>query len=221
LLLIGTRTGRLRLLDVPEFGMMDIDFSNGEVQSVHLGGQIITDAGEMLPKLSAVVQSQSGMFEFRLHPVTSIDREKPIMVNQLVMSLVCHVDEQLLRQRRAMSPKHWYILENDPPVVWIEPELNGFYLQAWPHLAAGTHLDKLAERMALEVGIVHQNLTNLRLLGLIRLADESQEQPAVLQDEVQDKVSRMSNDFRRAQRAASEISKMSSRLPSVALKKMS
>jgi len=37
LLLIGVRTGRLRLLDVPEFGIMDVDFSNGEVQSMHMG----------------------------------------------------------------------------------------------------------------------------------------------------------------------------------------
>ncbi|HUB66693.1 MAG TPA: hypothetical protein VL981_04335, partial [Candidatus Methylacidiphilales bacterium] len=74
---------------------MDIDISNGEVQGMHLGGQSFTIAEEMVAKLSAVVQSQAGMFEFNLQPVASIARERPLMVNSLVMSLVCHVDEQL------------------------------------------------------------------------------------------------------------------------------
>jgi hypothetical protein len=219
LLLIGTRTGRLRLLDVPEFGIMDVDFSNGEVQALHLGGQSLTVAEEMVAKLSAVVQAQAGMFEFRLCPVSSVARERPVLVNHLVMALVYHVDEQLLREQRAMSPKHWYILEESPPDVWIEPELNGFFLQAQPHLVAGIHLDELAQCLGLEVSQTYQNLTNLRLLGLIKLID-GDSSPASTKAEVQEKVSRMSNDFLRAQRAATEIKKVTSRLPLVTMKKM-
>lgn len=220
LLLIGTRTGRLRLLDVPEFGIMDLDFSNSEVQAMHLGGQTLTLAEEMVAKLSAVVQSQSGMFEFRLQPVSSVPREQPIVVNQLVMSLVYHVDEQLLHQQRAISPKHWYILEVYPPEVWIEPELNVFFLQARPHLVSGIHLDQLSELLGLDVSLAHQNLTNLRLLGLIKLIDGSEGPLAPAKVEVEEKVSRMTNDFLRAQRAASEINKISSRLPAVTVKKL-
>ena len=220
LLLIGTRTGRLRLLDVPEFGIMDVDFSNGEVQAMRLGGQTLTAAEDMVAKLSAVVQSQAGMFEFSLHPVASVSRAQPVMTNHLVMSLVYHVDEQLLRQQMAMSPQHGYILEVNPPQVWIEPELNVFFLQARPHLASGTHLDHLAELLGLDVAQTHQNLTNLRLLGLVKLIDGSEGPMAPAKVEVQEKVSRMSNDFLRAQRAASEINKVTSRLPAVTVKKL-
>ena len=220
LLLIGTRTGRLRLLDVPEFGMMEVDFCNSEVQAMHLGGRLLTAAEDMVAKLSAVVQSQAGMFEFRLLPVASVPRAKPLMINQLVMSLVYHVDEQLLKQQRAMSPRHCYILEANPAEVWIEPELNVFFIQARPHLAAGVHLDHLAELMGLDVAQTHQNLTNLRLLGLVKLIDASEGPSTPAQVEVQEKVSRMSNDFLRAQRAASEINKVTSRLPAVTVKKL-
>jgi hypothetical protein len=221
LLLIGTRTGRLRLLDVPEFGIMDIDFSNGEVQAMHLGAQTFTVAEEMVAKLSAVVQSQAGMFEFNLQPVASIQRERPLMVNSLVMSLVCHVDEQLVRQQLAMSPKHWYILEPCAPDVWIEPELNAFFIQSRSHLASGVYLKDLARLMGLEVAQVHQSLTNLRLLGLIRLVDGMESPVDPIQVEVEEKVSRRSNDFLRAQRATSVISKITSRLPEVTVKKLS
>jgi hypothetical protein len=220
LLLIGTRTGSLRLLDVPEFGMMEVDFSNGEVQTLHLGGQTLTEAKEMVSKLSAVVQAQGGMFEFRLHPVSSVSREQPILVNHLVMSLVHDVDEQLHRQQMAMSPKHWYIIEECVPDIWIEPELNDFFHRARPYLVAGIHLDELAQLMGLEVALVHQNLTNLRLLGLIKLIDGEAEPSASDKVAVQEKVSRMSNDFLRAQRAANEIKKLTSRLPAVTVKKM-
>jgi hypothetical protein len=220
LLLIGTRTGRLRLLDVPEFGMMEVDFSNGEVQALHLGGQTLTEAQEMVTKLSAVVQAQGGMFEFRLHPVSSVAREQPILVSHLVMSLVYDVDEQLHRQQKAMSPKHWYIIEDCAPDVWIEPELNDFFHHARPYLVPGIHLDELAQLMGLEVSLVHQNLTNLRLLGLIKQIDGETELPESDKVEVHEKVSRMSNDFLRAQRAANEIKKLTSRLPAVTVKKM-
>jgi hypothetical protein len=220
LLLIGTRTGRLRLLDVPEIGIMDIDFSNGEVQAMHLGGQTFTVAEEMVAKLSAVVQSQAGMFDFNLHPVASVSREKPVLVNHLVMSLVYHVDEELLRQRMAMSPKNWYLLETSPPDVWIEPELNVFFLQARPHMVSGIHLDELAKLMGLDVSQVHQNLTNLRLLGLIKLMDGVECPLAPINVGVEEKVSRMSNDFLRAARATTVINKITGRLPEVTVKKL-
>ena len=70
LLLIGVRTGRLRLLDVPEFGIMDFDFSNGEAQAMHLGSKTLTEAGEMIEKLSAVVQARASMFGAVSIPLT-------------------------------------------------------------------------------------------------------------------------------------------------------
>ena len=211
LLLIGTRTGRLRLLDVPEFGIMNIDFSNGQVHALQIGNKILTESRDMIAKLSAVVQSQGGMFEFRIHPVESVLRQQPLLVNELVMSLVCYVDEQIAAQSTAAAMHHWYILEAYQPDIWIEPELHGFYILAMPHLAVGVHLDELAQKMDLPLSDVHRNLTNLRLLGLIKMIDGAKT-PAGGEVDMEEKIARKSNEFLRASRAATEIKKISARL---------
>lgn len=213
LLLIGARTGRLRLLDVPAFGVLELDCFNGQVHSMYLGEATFTEVHEMIEKLSPVVQTQTGMFEFRAHAVVPVHRAQPLFINQLVMSLVCHVDEQLARRKTADHGHQWYMLESPQPEIWIEPELHEFFLAAKPFLVHGTYRDVLAERLKLNSGIVHTHLTNLRLLGLIKLIDGVETVP--LTKELKEKISRKSNDFLRASRAASEIHRVSGHLPRI------
>jgi hypothetical protein len=214
LLLIGMRTGRLRLLDVPEFGIMDVDLSNGEVQAMYLGKDTYTESDDMIQKLSAVVQAQGGMFEFRLRPVASVSRSHPLLVNQLVMSLVCYVDELVAQQRALTSPEHQYVLTSPQPEIWIEPELNEFFHQARPFLANGMALLDLASQLHMDYETVHMHLTHLRLLGLLKLVNMSD--PVQRNEmEVHETISRKSNEFLRAARAVGEIKKVSGNLPHV------
>ena len=212
LLLIGVRTGRLRLLDVPEFGVLEIDFFNGEVHTLHLGDRALTDPVELIEKLSAVVQTKAGMFEFRMRSVIPVSRPRPLTATQLVMSLVCHVDEQVARQQAV--PHHWYTLETPQPEIWIEPELHEFFLAAKPFLTTGAYRDDLAERLKLSLDVVHKHLTNLRLLGMIKLIDGAQTVP-LAGVEVQEKISRKSNEYLRASRAAGEIQRITGKLPPI------
>jgi len=214
LLLIGVRTGRLRLLDVPEFGIMDVDLSNGEVQAMHLGNKQFTEAGDMIEKLSAVVQAQGGMFEFRAHPVTEVPRSRPLIVNHLVMSLVCHVDELVARQKEDASHNYWYKLVSPQPEIWIEPELHSFFMAACSHLSFGIQLEELANRLQLDPNVVQQNLSNLRLLGLVKLTDGS-DTVRLEGGNLQEQVSRKSNEFLRASRAVGEMKRISGKLPAV------
>ncbi len=211
LLLIGVRTGRLRLLDVPEFGIMDLDLSNGEVQAMYLGSETYTESEAMIQKLSAVVQAQAGMFEFRLQPVASVSRPQSLQVNQLVMSLVCYVDELIAQQKAYTSPEHHYLLAVPQPEIWVEPELNQFFHLARPHLTSGMSLLDLASELNMELETVHMHLTHLRLLGLLRmvnLADPVQRNEL----EVQETISRKSNEFLRASRAVGEIKKITGKV---------
>ena len=212
LLLIGVRTGRLRLLDVPEYGVMDVDFSNGEAHALYLGKETFTECGDMVSRLSTVVQAQTGMFEFRTQVVTPVARPKALTVNELVMTLVCHVDEQMARQRIPVSPHCWYVLEVIQPEIWIEPDLLNFFLAARSFLVTGIHPDDLAERMNLDLSAVNKNLTNLRLLGQIKMIDGAETVP-LANISVQEDITRKSSDFRRASRVG-EIVK-TSKLPPI------
>lgn len=212
LLLIGARTGRLRLLDVPEFGILEVDFFNGEVHSLHIGKQTLTEITDLIDKLSAVVQANGGMFEFKMHSVIPVPRPKPLTITQLVMSLVCHVDEQVARQQS--EPHHWYMLETPQPEIWIEPELHEFFAAALPALTTGVYSEELADKLQLDPTGVHTNLTNLRLLGLIKMIDGAKTVP-LSGVNVQEKVSRKTNDFLRASRVAGEIQRISGKLPQI------
>src|SRR5271156_2646685 len=85
MLFIGHRTGRLRLLDVPEFGVLDIDIAKGEVQTMRIGISTFIETVMMLDKLSPIVQSQSGMFEFRAGPVSLAARAQAQSIHDLAM----------------------------------------------------------------------------------------------------------------------------------------
>jgi hypothetical protein len=214
LLLIGQRTGRLRLLDIPEFGMLEVDVFNGQAHSLYLGTKTFTEVSEMIEKLSSVVQAQTGMFEFRGQAVVPVVRAQPLFINQLVMSLVCHVDERMARQRATTTGHHWYMLQTPQPEIWIEPELHEFFLTAKPFLITGAYPDNLAERLKLDATTVHKNLTNLRLLGLVKLIDGVSTVPLARID-IEEKVSRKSSEFLKAARAASEIQRVTGNLPRI------
>ncbi len=169
LLLIGIRTGRLRLLDVPEFGVLDIDISEGEVQNMHMGASTFNEAGKMLDKLSAIVQSQSGMFEFRLTPVSLVPRAQALSIHDLAIKLVCHVDEQTAQQLVDLTVEQRHRLIIPQPEIWVEPELNQFFQDALPLLTAGVSQDDVARHLGMDPGLVYKHLTHLRLLGLTEL----------------------------------------------------
>ena len=216
LLLIGARTGRLRLLDVPEFGIMDIDFSEGKIQAMHMADNTFTESEDMVAKLSAVVEMQAGMFEFRLQPVVSVSRAQPLMVNQLVMTLVCYVDEKLEQLRASSSVRHRFFLVESPPDIWIEPELNIFFIMARQFLTPpGIYLDDLAQQLGVDLAVVHQNLTNLKLLGFVMSIEEDKiDQP--IEVNLDKTISQKAGEFLRASRAVGELRRVTGRLPKIA-----
>lgn len=99
LIMIAQRTGRLKLVDVPFLGHVEIDFENGEVQAMYVGRETLVDIEHMVANLSAVVQMKKCQFEFATGLVKPFPRETPVTITQLVMALVCYVDEQLERQK--------------------------------------------------------------------------------------------------------------------------
>jgi hypothetical protein len=200
LLLIGNRTGRLRLLDVPEFGVLDVDISGGEVQTMHMGGAAVHETTAMLDKLSAIVHTQAGMFEFRLGPVSLAARGQPLSTHDLALKLVCHVDEQA-SQAPGTTPEQMHRLVIPQPEIWVEPDLNQFFHEARALLTSGVSQDELAQKLGIDPGLVYKHLNHLRMLGLTELLDSEAPPPAQEEPTQQEEILRKSTVFIQTQTA--------------------
>jgi hypothetical protein len=159
------------------------------------------------------VQSERGIFEFRLTQVSLVVRLQSLTVHDLVMKLVCHVDEQTARQQLAPAAEQIHRLVVPQPEIWVDPELNQFFHAARSLLVAGATLADLAQQLQMEPELVHKNLTHLRLLGLIDL--NYGETPIRAEEEAKrrEDVARKGNALLRVTRMTANIRKLSSRLP--------
>ena len=173
LLLIGCRTGRLRLFDAPDFVPMEIDLSEGQAHGLHIGDTLVTVTPHIVAELSLLVESGEGMFEFAAQPIVSVQREDPLPISELVMLLVLHVDEKLAKQNALLAPQLFYMLENPTPEAAINPQLNLFYLQSRQLLSGGVRAEDLAEYLGLEQTLVKLSLDNLHQLGIVKLLETS------------------------------------------------
>jgi len=204
LLLIGTRTGRLRIYDLPEFAPVEMDLSEGEAHGLHIGDYFLTEPSEIVAELSFMVEAGDGMFEFSAQPVASVQRNEPLPIHEFVMLLVLHVDEKLAKQRAILAPQLFYMLETPPPKTSIDPGLNLFYQQSRQLLAGGVRFEDLADYLGLEEEVVRLNLDNLHQLGFVRLMETSDVE-ALRETIVEQEIFQKTNEFQLAGEAADLI----------------
>jgi hypothetical protein len=192
LLLIGTRTGRLRLYDAPEIVPIEMDVSEGRAHGLHIGEAFVTETPQIVAELSFLVETGDGMFEFAAQPIVSVLRNEPLQISELVMLLVLHVDEKLAKQHALLAPQLFYMLETPPPEIVIDPKLNLFYLQSRQLLAGGVRAEDLAEYLGLEEALVRLSLDSLHQLGVVKLLETSDVETLrgmMLEQEISDKSS--------------------------------
>src|SRR5476649_964439 len=91
LLFLGDRTGCLRVSDVPKFSDMELDLAEGHAHGLHLASCILTAKQEIVTLLSVIVEAGEGSFEFNDGPIVPVENKSPLLINDLVMSMVIHV----------------------------------------------------------------------------------------------------------------------------------
>jgi hypothetical protein len=173
LLLIGSRTGRLRIYGVPELTDVEMDLSEGHAHGLHIGDYFLTEPTQIVAELSFMVESGDGKFEFAAQPIVSVRRDEPLPISELVMLLVLHVDEKLAKQRALLAPQLFYLLEKQPPALNLDGDLNLFYQQSRQLLGGGVRAEDLAEYLGLEENLVRHNLDDLHQLGFVKLLETS------------------------------------------------
>ena len=210
LLLIGSRTGRLRVHDIPDLAADEMDLSEGHAHGLHIENHFLTDPTQIVAELSFMVESGEGMFEFTAQPIVSVPRESPLPISELVMLLVLHVDEKLAKQRALLAPQLFYMLETSPSEVEIDPSLNLFYHQSRQLLGGGVRSEDLAEYLGLDENLVRQNLDNLHQAGYVKLLETSDVE-TLRNMMLQQEISHKSNEFQLAVEA-SELIRRSGKL---------
>ena len=103
LLLIGSRTGRLRLYDAPDIVSIEMDLSEGHAHGLHIGESFLTETSQIVAELSFLIETGEGMFEFLAQPIVSVRHDRSLPINELVMLLVLHVDEKLAKQNAVSA----------------------------------------------------------------------------------------------------------------------
>ncbi len=204
LLLIGPRTGRLRIYDLPDYFPVELDLSDGEARGLRIGDYFLTEPSEIVSELSFMVEAGDGMFEFSVQPVGPAQREEPLPINEFVMLLVLHVDEKLAKQRALLAPQQFYLLKTPPPETSIDPGLNLFYSQCRHLLANGARYEDLADELGMEPETVRLNLDTLHQLGFVSLM-EATDAEALRETMVEQEIFQKSNEFQLAGEAANLI----------------
>jgi hypothetical protein len=203
LLLIGSRTGRLRIYDVPDLSPVEMDLSEGQAHGLHIGDHFLTETRQIVAELSFMVETGDGMFEFSAQPIVSVQRDEPLPINELVMLLVLHVDEKLARQRALLAPQLFYMLETRPEIE-IDSDLNLFYQQSRQLLAGGVRAEDLAEYLGLEEEFVRLNLDHLHQLGFVKLLETSDVE-SLREMMLQQEISQKTDEFQLAVEASDLI----------------
>ncbi|HEX4139127.1 MAG TPA: DUF4388 domain-containing protein [Candidatus Methylacidiphilales bacterium] len=210
LLLIGGRTGRLRLFDAPEFLPIEIDLSEGYAHGLHIGTTMLFEAAQIVAELSYAIETGNGRFEFTSQPIVSVPRDQPIAINELVMQLVLRVDEKLAKHRAVLAPELFYVLVAPVPTSELKGDLKLFFLQSRQLLSGGVRSQDLAEYLGIEDEVARLHLYHLHQLGLVRLI-ETTDVEALRETMVEQEIAEKTEDYQLAAEA-SDIIRRSGRL---------
>ena len=210
LLLIGSRTGRLRLCDAPEFVPMEIDLSQGFAHGLHIGDTMLQEQEQIVAELSFAIETGSGRFEFTCQPIVSVPREQPMAINELVMQLVLRVDEKLAKHQAVLAPELFYVLVAPVPASELGDDLRSFFLQSRHLLSGGVRSLDLSEYLGMDDEVTRLHLYHLHQLGLVRLIETNDVQE-LRETMVEQEITEKREDYQLAA-DASDIIRRSGRL---------
>jgi hypothetical protein len=171
LLLIGRRTGRLRLFNAEEYLPMELDLSEGCAHGLHLNGNVIVEPPQIVAELAYAIETGEGTFEFTPQPVETVARLHPLALTDLALQVVMYVDESQAKHRAVLDPELFYVLVPSRPAGDLRGELKRFFQQSRHLLSGGVRSEDLAEYLGVDEAMARLQLFHLHQLGLVRLVE--------------------------------------------------
>ena len=168
---IGSRTGRMKLLDVPGTEYMELDIATGYLCGLHTSGVPVEDPDRVLTHLSHALQASRGMFEFTILEPQYIRGSLQLPLQSLAMEMAYTVDQMNHETQKLFQPTSRFTLLQDPQ-VWLELELRQFFHYAREMIYGQATLHEIADYLGMEEHVTASHLSKLRALGIVDLAPE-------------------------------------------------
>jgi len=177
---IGSRTGRMKLLDIPGADLLELDTHAGYLYALCSGGQELENMDAVIEKLSIVLQAGRGMFEFTVMDEVHIRVGLTVPLQSLAMELAFNVDRMNDESQRLVNPNSRFVLLQEPQ-IWLEHDLRQFYHYAKEMIQNQSTLAEIADLLGTETRVVASHLSKLRLLGFVDFATEPNVSPLIPQ----------------------------------------
>lgn len=177
---IGSRTGRMKLLDIPGADLLELDMHAGYLYALSSGGQELETMEAVIEKLSVVLQAGRGMFEFTVMDEVQVRVGLTIPLQSLAMELAFNVDRMNDESQRLVNPSSRFVLLQEPQ-IWLEHDLRQFYHYAKEMIQNQSTLSEIADLLGTETRVVASHMGKLRLLGFVDIAPEPNVAPLIPQ----------------------------------------
>jgi hypothetical protein len=210
MLLLGNRTGILRLYDVPLHGHVEVEVREGRLNVLHIGTRTLSETTQILKELCAIVEQGHGMFEFQAEDAQAPAVEGLMPLKELVMLLIVEVDEAIARRQECLARNVAYSLNTPAPDIWIDKSLDNFLSKSRPYLIPGIGSGPLSERLGLKEDFVRVCLRNLCELGFLKEGQIHTGSPAISEGYISQE--RLVQDISELQKATNKLMEVCPRI---------
>ncbi|HYU35726.1 MAG TPA: DUF4388 domain-containing protein [Thermoanaerobaculia bacterium] len=164
--MVGRRTGRLLISDVPDQGSFELHLVDGSLRGLRIDHEDIDDPLRARDRLAALMEAPCGLFQFHRCAPERLHGALDLPLISLLMSLASAVDEISAYRERFLHPQaRFRRLAGE--AVRLADDLDQFAQKATPYLLQGTDAEELARALDISLDQVRLYLYKLRSLGWI------------------------------------------------------
>jgi hypothetical protein len=164
--MVGRRTGALLISGVSGLPPFQLLLADGALCALRFGAEAVNDPLQVRDKLAALMEAQSGTFEFQRRPAGSVTGRFRLPATSLLMAIASAVDEIGAYRDRFAHPRTRFKLLGGEE-VWLDEDLRLFLERATPSLLEGADAEELARELDLSLSQIQLHLYKLRSVGKV------------------------------------------------------
>lgn len=178
--MVGHFSGKMRFLGTPTGELLELHLMRGSLTALQVNQEPLQDILQVQDQLAALVNSNSGIFEFHRAAEDALDFDFSISIVTILMRLACASDEIAANTSRFPDPAMVFVMA-DKPGSSLDEDLFLFLKHCRQMLENGSNAQQISVSARLSVPRVQLSLFKLGELGVVK---EWQPETEVIDDEV-------------------------------------